>query len=482
MGNHKSVEFNAVLNALRMMLTVIVPIITFPYTSRIFLAEGSGQLTFSSSYVQLYTLIASLGVYTYGVREGAKVRENKKKFSQLVKELLIINICSTIIAYVLLIISLGCFDKLNEYRPLILINSILIGFTALGMDWIYGVYEDYTYITVRQIVVQIITIVSLFVFVHTKEDIYIWAIIGVVPYTIANIINIIHAKQYFDFHITEKPNLRKHLKPILILFSTQVSSKVYNIIDTTILGFLANDTSTGLYSAAIKVNSIVIVVFTSMAPVFVPSIMDLLKLHDIDGFKEQVKNTFRLCLGLAIPASIGAMVLSEDIIIALAGSSFENAAFTMRILSPIIIISTFSNILFYCVLTPLNRESDVLKCMLAASVLNVTISIFLTPFFKQNGAATGSIIAEIICLFLSMYYVEKSGIKISQIVPSLRTYLDGSFIIAIVCIMTKLIINSVWISLAVSIILSIGCYFLVLKIKKDPLIQALKCITKRGDK
>ena len=78
--SNKSLKLNTLLNAFRMLLTVLIPLITFPYTSRIFLTEGSGQLNFASSLVQVFILFASLGIYTYGVREGAKFRNEIVSF------------------------------------------------------------------------------------------------------------------------------------------------------------------------------------------------------------------------------------------------------------------------------------------------------------------------------------------------------------------------------------------------------------------
>ena len=188
-----------------------------------------------------------------------------------------LNLISTVFSYLLLFFSMILSNKLNDYRVLIYINAISIGFMALGMDWIYGVYEDYVYITVRQIIVQLITIILMFILVHNKEDIYVCALIGVIPYAIANVINVYKARKYFDFRKISRPNIKKHICPILILFATQVSAKVYSSLDTILLGFFTNDVRTGLYSAAIKVNSILITLFTAMPPVFIPTIMDYIK-------------------------------------------------------------------------------------------------------------------------------------------------------------------------------------------------------------
>ena len=68
---NKSLIVNAILNALRMSLNLIFPLITFPYVSRILSVEGIGDYNFASTTVNYFVMIAGLGISTYAVREGA---------------------------------------------------------------------------------------------------------------------------------------------------------------------------------------------------------------------------------------------------------------------------------------------------------------------------------------------------------------------------------------------------------------------------
>ena len=89
------------MNALLTISSVIFPMITFPYYSRVLGAEGTGSVGFALAVVSYFTMVASLGVPTYGIRACAKVRDDKERLSQTVQELLIINGITTAIMYVL---------------------------------------------------------------------------------------------------------------------------------------------------------------------------------------------------------------------------------------------------------------------------------------------------------------------------------------------------------------------------------------------
>ena len=175
----KSLGLNAFLNGLRSVLNLIFPLITFPYISRVLSVNGIGIYNFSNTYIGYFILIAGLGIATYAVREGAKYRDNKEQIEEFSSEVFSINILATVIAYILLLLSLVIFKNLNNYVACILIFSIQILFTTLGTEWIYTIYEDYTYITIRSIIFKILSIILLFIFVKRPSDYLIYAAITV---------------------------------------------------------------------------------------------------------------------------------------------------------------------------------------------------------------------------------------------------------------------------------------------------------------
>ena len=175
----KSLGVNAFLNGLRSVLNLFFPLITFPYVSRVLSVSGIGIYNFSNTYISYFVLIAGLGIATYAVREGAKYRENNTKINDFASQIFSLNIISTIIAYLLLLMSLIVFKNLNRYVSCILIFSLQILFTTLGTEWVYTIYEDYAYITIRSIIFKIISIILLFLLVRKPKDYLIYAAITV---------------------------------------------------------------------------------------------------------------------------------------------------------------------------------------------------------------------------------------------------------------------------------------------------------------
>ena len=80
----KSLAKNAMLNSLKTILAMIFPLITFPYASRVLQVENMGKVNYASSIISYFVLLAGLGIKTYAIREGARIRDNKEKLEKLI--------------------------------------------------------------------------------------------------------------------------------------------------------------------------------------------------------------------------------------------------------------------------------------------------------------------------------------------------------------------------------------------------------------
>lgn len=165
---NKSIKKNVVLNALKVLMSMIFPLIAFPYASRVLGPSGVGKVDFSVSIVAYFVLLASLGITTYGIRQGATIRDSKEKLSTFVQEIFIINLVTTIIAYILFGLAIFSLVQLKPYLSVLLVTGLNIGFTTLGIDWLYGALEEYAYITIRSAVFQGVALILLFLLVRDK--------------------------------------------------------------------------------------------------------------------------------------------------------------------------------------------------------------------------------------------------------------------------------------------------------------------------
>lgn len=398
----KSLKVNAIFSFIKSFMNLVFPIITFPYASRILMPEGIGQVNFVNSIVQYFILIAGLGIGSYAIREAAKVRENKQLFSKFAKEIFLINMVSTVVAYCLLLITLFFVSSLGNYKVLILICSIKILFTTFGMDWIYAAQEEFRYITMRSVIFQLISLVYLFLFVRSSEDIIEYTIFGILSTTGSNICNIIHSRKYIDWKLKVKYEIKKHFKPIFILFGTSIAISVYTVLDSTMLGFIVGDESVGIYTAATKINRMLITIITSLNAILLPRLSFYVE-NNPDEYRKTLKKSFNYLLLLAIPMIVGLFVLAEPITIIFCGSDFRQAIVPMRIMTPILLIIPLGSFFSQQIFIPNRLDKYSLIPVVVGAAINAMINYLLIPHFQAVGAAIGTVVAEISVTLIKMF-------------------------------------------------------------------------------
>ena len=170
-GKEKSLKINMILNAIKGIMSIVFPLISFPYVSKILGVENIGKYNFSNSIINYVVLFAGLGIATYAIREGARLRNKKEEIEKFSSEMFSINIISTVVAYIGLFILLIIVPKFHEYTSLLIILSLQVIFKTIGIEWIYSIYEDYAYITLRSIIFQVLSLILLFLFVKTQNDV-----------------------------------------------------------------------------------------------------------------------------------------------------------------------------------------------------------------------------------------------------------------------------------------------------------------------
>ena len=292
----KNLKINAILNSVKTATTMLFPLITVPYLSRVLGADGYGKINFSISVVSYFVLIAGCGFSTYAIREGSKIRDDSTAVRIFANEIFTLNFFTTAISLLLLCAVLLLFRKFDEYREIILILSTNILFVTLGADWINTIYEDYLYITIRYISFQLILLILMFVLVRDEDDLVVYAVIHLCAQIGGNVLNVFHVRRYVKLSILFTPQTRKHIRPVLLLFVTSLATTIYVNSDITILGLLKGDGAAGIYSVASKIYSVAKQITLASTIVTIPRLSLYLGKTDIEAYNRLLNNIASLMI------------------------------------------------------------------------------------------------------------------------------------------------------------------------------------------
>ena len=470
MGN-KSIKINMMLNAIRGFMSIVFPLISFPYISKVLGVDNIGFYNFANSIVSYFLLLAGLGISTYAIREGARVREQSDAFQPFVNEIFSINMLSTAVSYGLFFALLMIVPKFANYKVILIILSLQIIFKTIGIEWIYSIFEDYSYITIRSIVFQVLSLVLLFAFVKKQSDVNMYAAITVVSSVGSNILNFIHARKYCKIRLCKSLNLKKHLRPILVLFAMAVTVTIYVSSDTTILGFLCDDHTVGIYSVSVKVYSIIKTILSSVLVVSIPRLSALLEEKKIDAFNYVAEDIYSTLLTLVFPCITGIIMLRSEIVLLISDSTYVEAVSSLTLLSVALLFCLGAWFWGQCILVPLKQEKIVFEITVVSALVNIILNFALIPIWKENAAAFTTVVAEGLS-FAWCWYKGRTYTAIHNTIKTTGKIVCGCLGIMLVILFLRRIVHGA-IFIVLAIILSASVYATIEIVMKNEAVKSI---------
>ncbi len=468
------------MNSLLTASSFIFPLITYPYVSRILGPENIGKVSFATSVVYYFAMFAQLGIPTYGISACARVRDDKKKLSQTVQEIMLINGAMTVIVYAVFAAALFTVPRLSAEKPLLLITGLTVLFNTIGVEWLYKALEQYSYITAVSILFKIVSVAAMFAFVHSPEDYVIYGGISIIASTGSSLMNFIRLRRFVSLRSVGEYNIKRHLKAIWVFFAMSIATTVYTNLDTVMLGFIKNDTDVGYYTTAVKVKNILCSLVTSLGTVLLPRMSCMAAENKWDEFYAVVKKALNFVFILALPLSVFFIIFARESIILLSGGEFLPSVVPMRIITPTVILIGITNVLGIQVLVPLGKEKCVLYSEIAGAVINLAANALLIPRLSASGAAIGTLAAEAVVLAVQFYVLRKTVATIFSQLSYLK------IILALTAGCAAVIPMKIWgglgpfLTLAVSAVLFFGVYGLVLYLVRESLVREVADQTVSG--
>ena len=389
---------NYLYNLSYQILTIILPIITVPYVTRIFTSEDLGNYVFYSSIVNYFSLFAMLGVAVYGTKQIAAASDVSSTFWNIYAIQFIASLLA-LIAYVIAVISI---PNMGGIIPIIL--GVVLFSKMIDISWLFAGKEDFKKITLRNTVVKLSGVISIFTLVESSEDLYLYAFLIVLFDFLGQFVMWVPAKKFIKRPSFNKKTIKKNLHPIILLFLPQVAISLYVVLDKTLLGILGSYSDVGIYEQGQKLTSILITVVSSLGAVMLPRVANLLSEKKEKEAQNMVRFSFILYNLIIFPMIFGLIAVNEVFVKLFLGENFQDVKYVLYIIVFNIMFIGWTNILGYQVLVARNKNKEFMLSTTIPAFVSVVVNIVVIPFFGYIGASITSVVVEILVFAIQWYY------------------------------------------------------------------------------
>lgn len=463
----KKVIKNYIYNTAYQLLIIILPLITTPYVSRTLGAEGIGIYNYTNSITQYFILFGCIGLNLYGSREIAYYQNDKMKRDKAFFEILLLRVITISISLFIYYFTLVTRSK---YSFVFFIQTIDIIASIFDVSWFFQGIEDFKKTVIRNFIIRVVCVILIFCFVKSPKDIYIYIFCYSITLLIGNISLWFYLPKYVNKVKISNLNLRKHIKPALILFFPQIATSLYTLLDKTMIGFITSDTTeVAYYTQAQVIVKTVLALLTSLGTVMMPRIANLFSMNKTNLIIKKLYSSFKFVSFLSYPMMFGLMAISNNMVLWFFGTGFDKVILNMIVISPIIVFIGYSNIIGVQYLLPLGKQREYTVSVVSGMIINCILNFVLIPNLLSIGAGIASVVAELSVTAIQLYFVRRD-FNFKILIKQCNRYFIFGLIMFIPTFILSLQLPSSPLYTLSCIVLGIFIYFILLFLSKDDIV------------
>ena len=400
----KKLGKNLVMSIGYNLLTMIVPFITAPYLGRVLGAENVGSYTYVLSVGSYFVMFGLLGFRNYGNRTIARCRDSFEERSKSFSELFSLQLLTGGTACLAYIVYLIFFCKIHHIMAIIIGLYVLVSiFTVM---WFLEGMEEFSTLALRNLIIKIVNLVSVFIFVRTENDVVIYCFLMSLLYLIAELMLWPSVLKRAKFRFCRWKDIKVHLKPTLLLFIPTIAVSIYQTMDKIMIGAIAGEAELAYYEYADKIIQVPGLIFTAIGAVML-SKMSYVYQNESEKAVKTIGSSMDLTFLISTSCMFGVLAIASEFVLIYYGDNFIKSGPVLMTLVPTIIMYGWANVLRMQYIIPNNLDMVYIKSTFAGAAVNLILNFVFIPKFLAVGAAFGTIAAQLTVALFFTFAIKK---------------------------------------------------------------------------
>lgn len=378
--NGKTVFANFGYLSLLQIAGYVFPLITMPYLARVIGADGFGKIAFASAIVVWIQTISDWGFNLTATRDVAQNRNDKEKVSRIFSNVLWARCILTILSGLILLFVVLVVPYLRENADIIFVTFLLVPGYILFPEWFFQAIERMKYTTIFNLIIKLIFTISVFIFIHKREDYLIQPLLTTIGYLLCGIgaLYLILKKWGYTLYKPELTEILETIRNSADVFINNLMPNLYNSFSVMLLGFFCGSTANGVYDGGNKFPTIFYNFQSVLSRAFYPFLA-----------RRPDKHSFyaKLNIGSALIGAVFLIAISPLVIKIMLGDEFEKSVIVMQILSFSVVFLAMSYTYGTNYLIINHKEKPLRNLTFVSSIVGMCVSIPLVYYFSYIGAA-----------------------------------------------------------------------------------------------
>ncbi len=455
---------NYIYNTLYQIMLLFIPLITMPYLTRIFTPSQMGLNSYTLSIANYFMLFGMLGMQLYGNRQIAYVRDDKEKLNKTFWSLFLTQIITNLISLSIYYIFIKYY--VTDNKLIYIIQGLNIISVMMDISWLFMGLEDFKKISIRNCLVKLIGLLSIFLFIRSSKDLLLYIFLTVVINILGMLIIWMYLPRYMSTVQIDFKIIKQMIKPLLILFLPQIAIQGYTLLARTMVGVLSTTEQVAFYDYSQRIIRIILALITSVGTVLMPRVANMIGKGQEEEVKEVIKKTFTFISYISMPMAMGVMAIARILISWFLGSDYIVVGRLTEISSIIIIAVSWANIIGVQYLIATKQENKYTISIVSAAIVNIGMNMLLINRFGAFGAVFSLIVAEFLGITIQMLLVRKQ-LPIGEMLMNVSKYAIVAMIMAIIIMPIGKYFKNGIVANIIQVLSGISIYVFIMFVIKD---------------
>ncbi|WP_019242597.1 MULTISPECIES: oligosaccharide flippase family protein [Bacillus] len=323
-------------------------------------------------------------------------------------------------------------------------------------SWFFSGLEKFKQIVIRNTIVRVLSIVLLFLFVETPNDLPTYSLIMTGTIFIGQLVLWIGMKNYLILVPIKIQDVWKHVKPTVSYFVPQIAIQIYFVLNKTMIGIFSVESEVGVFDYADKILKVSLAFVTSLGTIMLPKIAYIFSNGKTEEVKKYLFKSLDFSSFIATPIMLGLAGISIEFIPWYLGEEFKRSITVLIIICPTIFFMAWSGVFGTQYLLAIGRMKPYTISVYTGAFVNLVLNLFLIKPFGAIGASIGTLFAELVVMlvqlvaireqielkkiFLKVIYYAGAGIVMFLVVRIIGVYLGAKIITTVLQIIVGALI------------------------------------------
>ena len=447
---------NTLYNVAYRVFSILLPLVTAPYLSRIVGEEGVGLYSYAWNISYIFVLVGTLGLENYGVRAISRVRDNREELNRTFSA--IWRMQRLVASAALAVWLLYLFLVADREKTIALSLTMMSVSCLLNLDWCLMGLDEFRPIAIRNTCVKLLAAGCVFLFIHGPEDLWVYGF----AWSLATLLGCLSCCLSLHGKVRVVPVTLKeafsHLPACALLFVSVIAVSVYRTMDKVMVGAIAGMAQNGLYENAEKIIYCLSGFISAFGSVMMPRAAHLLTEHREDKVLEGMELSMHLVICMVCAMAFGILAVGERFAPLFYGSAFTYSGTLMMPLGFSLVMIGFANVIRMQWILPHGMDHIVLRSVLTGAVVNLIANFMLIPRLGAMGAVIGTLLAEFSVPFVQYLHLHKALPYRRYLIICLPYFLAGLAMTGTIWLISPLLPSDSWSALGLLVFFGAAVY------------------------